>query len=206
MQNQNLPEIRIKFGWLLYNTISKDVDEARKRIDEGTFPTEESIRKKVEVFKEVWKPKEGVILSGMTEALGLTFYQSCVDVFITPFKNPISDPIVIPPKFDSDLFVDVLTHELFHCLLSDNVENIPYKEILLKEYPEEQPLVQNHVFLHAGLKYVYLDVLKEPSRLDRDIERHLNASGYNRAWEIVEKEGYNELIERFKDYYASVGS
>jgi hypothetical protein len=134
----------------------------------------------------------------MVERFGIHFRQNIIDVYVLPWKGAISNPMFISHLYSSDLVVDILTHELFHRLLTDNEEKIPYGRAIREMYGHEEASTINHVFVHAGLQFIYLDVLKEPNRLTRNISRSLDRDGYKRAWEIVHETGYNELIERLK--------
>jgi hypothetical protein len=56
------------------------------------------------------------------------------------------------------------------------------------------------VLIHAILKYVYLDIIREKLLFETNIKRSLESkvTGYMKAWDIVEREGYMNLIEKFK--------
>ena len=67
-------------------------------------------------------------------------------------------------------------------------------------FPEETSSVKSHVVVHSVLKYIYLDILRDKERLERNInnsKKH-STNDYIRAWEIVEKDGYIEIIKKFK--------
>ena len=56
---------------------------------------------------------------------------------------------------------------------------------------------KNHIFVHALHKEIYLKLFDE-KRLKRDIEKCQKHEDYKRAWEIVEKEGYKNIIKEFR--------
>lgn len=115
--------------------------------------------------------------------------------------NPrqLSAPIVIKSGFSPDEFIDSLTHELVHTLFGDNGRRVSIS-IWDEMFPGETRPVKSHVVLHSVLKYIYLDILKDEKRLKRNVEssRKHDTNDYLRAWEIVEKEGYIEIIKKFK--------
>ena len=117
-----------------------------------------------------------------------------------------SNPLILNYKYDPDQFVDLMIHELFHVLITDNKTyytgpGSKFREIWETLYKGEDRIVRNHIWVHAGMKYVFLEVMKEPLRLKRDIEKCQAWPGYKRAWEIVEKDGYKELITQIKSLY-----
>lgn len=88
---------------------------------------------KVGEYKKAWRPYEQKIILNMTELLGLSFRQNILDVYIAPWFHAFSDPLVIGVTKEPDLFVDILTHELFHRLLTDNTA-VPYETNMLTEW------------------------------------------------------------------------
>jgi hypothetical protein len=161
-------------------------------------PAFEEVLRNIELYKEEWSKKGGEILDALCKITTLTFRRDVIDVYIVS-GNPrqFSNPIVIKGSFLPDEFVDVLTHELIHRLFVLN--SLPKKIIINEKCSTETDSVKNHILLHALLKYIYLDILSEPNRLTSNIERSKKHStkDYVRAWEIVEKEGYKNLINEF---------
>jgi hypothetical protein len=198
----NFPKIRITFGNLLYETASKDGYQVRKKDNpELVFPEIDEVKKRVSDYQAAWQEKEEIILKGLTDILELDFFQNAIDVYIAPFMQPISEPLILHTLREPDSFIDALSHELLHRLFTDNTQNIPYGEIIKKMYPEEVMMVRNHVVIFAVLKYLFLDVLKEPHRLERKVRFHQKSPPYKRAWEIVESQDYREIINSFKSHY-----
>ena len=118
--------------------------------------------------------------------------------------------MVIGINREPDVFVDTLTHELLHRLLTDNT-SAPYETMLTDEW--QKLFGKNHTFGtlvhipgHAVHKAIYLDILKEPKRLKRDIAENnkYNATDYINAWDYVEKHGYKEIIKQLQKSYKSL--
>lgn len=132
---------------------------------------------KVGEYEKAWQPYEQKILHGMIEILGLSFRQNIIDVYIAPWFHAFSDPLVIGVMQEPDVFVDTLTHELVH---------IP---------------------VHAVHQAIYLNVLKEPERLRRDIARNKrhHATPYIAAWEYIEANGYKDIIKQLRKSYETYG-
>lgn len=201
-----LPVIRIKDAWLLRENASKHLHELWGK--DKKLADDDWMEKRVAEYQKAWKQVGQEILLGMTEKLGLSFRQNIIDVNIAPWFNAFSDPMVIGVMQEPDLFVDTLTHELLHRLLTDNT-TIPHETQLL---PEWQKLFgRSHTFntlvhipVHAVHKAIYLDVLKDPDRLHRDIANNKKneATDYIAAWDYVENHDYMEIIEKLKKSYS----
>lgn len=210
MKHNNLPEIRIKDAWLLRQVVSVPLNELW---GEGKpLRTDKEYAKIVAGYKDAWQPLEQKILGGMCEILGLTFRQNIIDVYIAPRFHAFSDPMVIGVTYESDKFVDTLTHELLHRLLTDNTK-VPSDTRFLAEW--KKLFGKSHTFntlvhipVHAIHKAIYLDVLNEPRRLKRDVKfvKDYNDTDYIKAWEYVESNDYKEIIKKLKQSYSSLAS
>ena len=143
----------------------------------------------------------------MCDLLGLSFRQNVIDVYIAPWFGAFSDPLVIGVMREPDQFVDTLTHELIHRLLTDN-SSISYEK---KLFPNWQKLFgKNHSFttivhipVHAVHKAIYLDILNEPERLERDKKSDIqhNAKDYIASWQYVDSDDYQIIIEKLRNSY-----
>jgi len=201
----SLPEIRIKDAWLLRAAASVPLNELWG--DGGSLRTDEEYAAITEAYQKAWKPFEQKILRAITDMLGLSFRQNTIDVYIAPWFNAFSDPMVIGVVQKPDVFVDTLTHELIHRLLTDNTA-VPHELFLLPVW--EELFGKNHSFntlahipVHAVHKAIYLDVLNKPKHLERDVTRckDKKATDYIAAWDYVDKHGYLEIIEKLKASY-----
>lgn len=89
--------------------------------------------------------------------------------------------------------IPTITHELIHnLLLGANLEYVK------KEYPEEARKVRVHILVHAIHEHIYLKFF-EKERLERDKERMASIPEYKRAWDIVEKEGHERIVEKLRE-------
>jgi hypothetical protein len=203
------PEIRINFAWLLFYGESQTVAEA------NTFKLEsyDYYDKKTVEYRKAWKKHEKIIIAGLQSALGVDFYKPVIDVSCTPYFVPKSDPLIMNFKESPDQFVDVLMHELCHVLLTDN--NVhqsngdnPKMDLIAvwkKIFNGQEDLnVLAHIPVHALCKYVYVDVLKEPSRLRRDkkaVEEWDDSGAYKTSWAYVDSHDYKNIIEELRQSY-----
>lgn len=202
----NLPIIRINNAWLLRKNASEYIRQVQKGKPLGDDDHYKAI---ADEFRMAWKPYEAKILQSMNTVTGLTYRQNIIDVYIAPWFHAFSDPLVIGVIYEPDVFIDILTHELIHRLLYDNT-TLDYRVSLNSEWAElfgdiihKTTLI--HIPVHAIHKAIYLDGLKEPKRLRRDIENCKEgpqATEYAEAWEYVEKHGYKQIISKLKTSYS----
>jgi hypothetical protein len=205
MKNK-LPEIRIQDAWLLRDNVSKHLNELWGK--GKLLADDKDMKTIVNNYRKAWDPYEQKILNGMADLLGLDFKQNIIDVYIAPWFFAFSDPMIIGVIYKPDVFIDILSHELLHRLLTDNIST-PYDKGLL--IPEWQRMFGKkhtftmivHIPVHAALKAIYLDILKQPERLERDIDRHKEnkSKDYIDAWEYVEENDYKEIIKNLRLSY-----
>ena len=129
MTRGNLPIIRIKDAWLLRENASKYLHELWAKKDD-MLANDNWMEKRVAEYNKAWKPYETKILNGLSDTLELNYRQNIIDVYIAPWFRAFSDPMVIGVMQEPDLFIDTLTHELTHRLLTDNTA-IPHETLLL---------------------------------------------------------------------------
>ena len=203
---KTIPTIRIKNAWLLRAEVSVHLNELWG--DGIPLESEKFYKEKTEIYKNAWQPYEQKILLGMSEIFGLTFRQSEIDVYIAPWFAAFSDPMIIGTKYDPNRFVEVLSHELLHRLITDNT-TYHDGDILLKIWKDlfgdqhsKNTLI--HIPVHAGLKAIFLDVLNEPQRLENDISLCAKWDHYRNAWEYVQENDYKQIIQKLKESYLKV--
>lgn len=209
-EDHPLPEIRINFSPLLYFGECQILAERFKKTCELQSP--EQYHKITAAYREAWQPYEIEILTGMTQALGVSFYRSVIDVTLAPFFRGKSTPLIISFRSSPDKFVDVLTHELLHILQTDNNKYQAASYIKNKDpidewrhlFGEHDRSTLVHIPVHALHKYLYLDVLRAPERFRRDVEDASSSKiggPYARAWEYVNKHDYNAIIADLRKIY-----
>ncbi len=200
------PEIRIKNASLLREGASEGLNELW---GDGTpLHDHNHYQKTVDAYNEAWQPKEALIMNAMQDILGLHFKHNIIDVYIAPWFAAFSDPMVIGVKSKPDSFIDLLTHELLHRLLTDNTKldlseedrtlSAEWMKLFGKDHRWNTLI---HIPVHAVLKEIYLNVLKEEYRLKRDIDKHQKHEDYKKAWEYVESNDYKEIISQLKKSY-----
>lgn len=194
---QNIPLVRISYGFLLAD-VTAEVLHARYSHGEkvGTYDELVSIAKQYEKW---WRPYNDEILKGLCKILNLEFRQNIIDIYVSPWFTPISDPMVVGPAFSSqDSLVNTITHEMIHRLITDNTSTDHDHDFvadwrkLFGENHNWNTLV--HIPVHAVMKKLYLDIINRPDLLELDIKDVRNNKPYADAWAYVNKHDYNEII------------
>lgn len=203
-----LPEIRIKDGFLLRENASKYLHELWGKNED--LASDDDMQKIVESYRLEWQKYEAKILQYVVDTLGVEFYKDVIDVYIAPWFHAFSDPLVIGVIHTPDEFVDQLTHELLHVILTDNeCKSIDSKGSQVGD--EWRDLFGNthsfttliHIPVHALQESIYLNVFKDSKRKGRELKalRTNKAKDYLYAWDYVQTEGYQEIIRKLKTTY-----
>lgn len=156
-------------------------------------------QKKVGLYSRAWNKYGAEILS----IFGFkVFHMEFIwphekDVYLIANNPSFSDPLCINIRFTPREAVNVIAHELIHILLVDNEDRINFKQ-LFKDYPlpNKSPLLANHVLVHAVLAKMYT-LLHWDKQMQWDIKDCVDVPVYSKAWEIVQKEGYNKIVGRY---------
>lgn len=194
-----IPEIRFKNGWLLSRAFMAHKKEV-KALRKIKIPTHEDMMRMLDEREKAWKKYEKKIIPAMQRIVGRNFYQNIIDVYsVYGYGHAFSQPLVIGIRWPIESFVDCLTHELIHVLLTDNAQKDNRNPWVRDTYHEiKDSTVLNHILVHAVHKEIYLNVLKEPERLENDILKCQKFPSYKKAWEIVERDGHEKIIEGFR--------
>jgi hypothetical protein len=198
----NLPEIRMRYGWLLANNASVPMNKLWGKGE--PLESAEYYNAIVDKYWAAWEPYQNRILRGMQELLGIEFRQDIIDVYIAPWFHAFSDPMVFGIKYEPDRFVDVFTHELLHRLMTD-AKQLPFDHNLLADWTnlfgEQNTVTLVHIPVHAVHKAVLLDVLNEPQRLERELEITSEWPDYKKAWDYIQAHDYRQIINDLKKIY-----
>lgn len=191
------------------------MSESRQLASERALLCYDEYQEKVQTYRSEWKKYESTIIPSLTESIGVTFYKSVIDVHCAPYFIPKSEPLIMNYRSDPDEFVDVLTHELSHVLLTDNnvyqAREAKQKFSLIEKWQEMYGDLERHVLahipVHAMSKYIYVDILADDKRLMRDrksSEGRKGGQAYVDAWEYVEKHDYRNILEGLRKMYEDI--
>ncbi|MEP7204908.1 MAG: hypothetical protein ABI716_01805 [Candidatus Saccharibacteria bacterium] len=196
---KTIPEVRIKYAWLLSGTASVALNE---KWGNGTpLRSYDEYVLIVDKYKRWWSPHNDAILHGICDIFNLEFRQNIIDINVAPWFKPISDPMVIGPAFSTeDALINTITHELLHRLITDNTSTnyehdfIKDWELLFGDDHSQTTLV--HIPVHAGMKKLYVDVINRPDLVNFDIDKVKDYPDYAKAWEYIEAHDYNKILQQ----------
>ena len=145
----------------------------------------------------------------MEEITGLKWKKPEINCYVLDISlfGPISDPLTIPISlWDGDQvhslsvnrFVDMLIHELIHNLFIQNESKSLDKFFvyLINKYKNENVAI--HVPVHAIHKEIFLKIFGV-NRLKEEIKMCDYYPEYKESWEIVNKDGSNNIINLMKE-------
>ena len=193
------PIIKIKYNRFL-DPIFKGWILSQEKYKNWTPPDMVKINSQVLMYKEEWGKYGEKIIESMCRVTNLEFERNIIDIYIVSGNpRPFSRPLVLSCGYNNIKFINYITHELIHCLFSDN----DIKEGFSKKvrYTHDSEIVSRHVLVYAILNYILIDVLEKPNYLENVIKNdaHFPKLGYHEAWNIIEKIGYKKIIELYKE-------
>lgn len=195
-----IPKVKFNYSWPYEKTWEEYAKKYPKKVM-GRNPGTLGIIQFIGEIEPLWKKEECRILKEISKIAGLKWKNREITCYIVGECIPMSDPLTMPViRKYPNWFIDVLTHELIHRIFNDN--NLEEKDLFEKLYPKykkEDISTRNHVLIHAIHKQIYLIFFGE-IRLKEDIRLSSRSKPYARAWEIVEKEGHEKIIEKLRKF------
>lgn len=156
-------------------------------------PAKEKFDAFFDKIKSEWNQKGSEILEEMSLITKLAWHEKDTTCYVTWGVNPFSDPLTINLVSD----IHVLTHELIHRILSQRGNNpAVFHEnwnALMEKYADETQLCRTHVGVHAIHTHLYKKLFND-NALEENIKKSEPYSDYKKAWEIVQRDGYENII------------
>jgi hypothetical protein len=162
------------------------------------YPSPKKVLNYLKKVEKLWQKEEKKVLQELSKITQLKWENRTIDCFVVGRCRPFSYPLTMPfyEKYP-DYFVDVLTHELIHNLFIQNEKRTEKAwRYFGEKYKKESIITKNHIVLHAIHSHIYLKFYNE-KRLKRDINLIGFLPDYKKAWQIVQKEGYKDIIKEF---------
>lgn len=189
------PKVIFRYSWIydenwkewikLYKNKSRDLSIER-------------ILKYIQDVEKDWRKIEKSIMKELSKVTHLKWHEN-INCYVVSNCIPFSDPLTLRVYDKKYKFIDVLIHELIHQIFAQG-NNLQITENSFKhfeeKYPKENFNTIIHIVLYAVHKHIYLKFFGE-KRLKEDQEFLKDIETYRKAWEIVEKEGYKNIIDQF---------
>lgn len=191
-----VPKVIFRYSWIYDENWKKWI--AVYKIEKSYLSSKQILKysKEVEI---IWNKDEKRVLSELAKISKLKWKAQIIKCYVVGKAIPFSDPLTLPVYKDKERFVDVLVHELIHQLFTQkgNLEKSRKAwSYFHKKYKNESVNTIIHIPLHAIYYKTYLKCFDE-ERAKRDMEIMSKFKDYKRAWEIVQKEGYENIIKEF---------
>ncbi|MBM3232155.1 hypothetical protein FJZ21_02125 [Candidatus Pacearchaeota archaeon] len=195
-----IPKVNFKYSYI-YDELFRSSKELNKILKKNgkRYPSSVEIIEFMERLEIVWGNEGNKILDEISKLSGIKWKTNSISCYIVGACRPMSEPLTIKVCGDITHAVDVLTHELIHCLqigISDKKWD-KWLKYLDSKYPRENKNTKGHIFLNAVQMALYLDFFGV-DRLIRDMWNSNVSVDYKRSWEIVEKEGSDKIVNKFK--------
>lgn len=205
-----IPKINFKWSFIYQEEIHLPKSAEYKR-----EVSEKYVKDFIRKVSSRWEKIGNNILKYMEEITNLKWKKSGIDCYVIEVSQfgPISDPLTIPinlfynsqiSSLSVDRFIDMMVHELIHNLFVQNEDKImdDYFDYLIKKYKGVGWNAAIHVPVHAIHKEIFMKFFDE-KRLEEEINACSYYPEYEKAWDIVIKEGSGEIIETMKKFLIS---
>ncbi len=195
-----IPKIDFKYSYV-YDDLFRNSLELKKLLKRQgkKYPSPTEIIEFMEDLEIVWKTEGNKILEEMSNISGIKWKIRNISCYIAGACRPMSDPLTIKICNDITHGIDILTHELIHHLQSTVSDKKwdKWQKYLDEKYPRETKTTKDHIFLNAVHMALYLQLFGA-DRLMRDMWNSNVSNDYKRSWEIVEKEGPDKIVNKFR--------
>ncbi len=191
----NYPKIIFKYSWIYDQNWKEWIKLYSKK--KKKYPSIKKILNYIEKIEKLWKKEEKKVLTELSRISHIKWKEKSIICYVVGRCRPFSCPLTMPvyEKYP-DYFIDVLIHELIHNLFMQDYEKIEKAwKYFQRKYKSESITTRCHIVLHALHSHIYLKFYGK-KRLKRDIKA-LPIQDYRKSWEIVQKQGYQNIINEF---------
>ncbi len=206
-----IPKVEFVHSFIYDKIIVEEFWEDKYNYDKSQKRISNYIKK----IEPQWRKVEKKVLLELSKVTGLKWCEPKIKCYVTThhLDAPFSDPLTIglfygehdEHTMSTGNFLDVLAHELIHQLFIQQGKDKKFQHAYWKQinrYKNEHFNVTIHILLHALLKHILLKYFGK-EMLKKELEGSKKLYDYNRAWQIVEKEGYQNIISEFRQYLKS---
>jgi hypothetical protein len=194
-----IPKIEFRYS-NVYDNRYRESPLLQKKLEEKneSYPTSKEITNYIGKVEPLWRRKESAALTEMSKVTSLKWREKEIICYIIGYGRSFSDPLTVRLYKNKNGFIDTLTHELIHQIFIQNPRaTTNWWKDMSKRYKEDSRHTKIHVLVHAVHSHIYLNVFNK-RRLTDNIRKDQNASDYARSWQIVQEEGHENIIKKFK--------
>ena len=188
----NLPSLKFNYS-RIYNTVFNNYIGGKDQI----LDYKEVLKTKDEL-EEYWEKNGKAILRSISKVSGLKWRTKDINVYINSccpvFSNPLTLSLTTLNNNKRNIETDLI-HELIHVILTDNHGlDGSLTSWINEKYGKEDQITKIHIKVHAIQTGVFLNLKMEKDLLS--IVEKSKDERYKRAWEIVKKEGWENIVQR----------
>jgi hypothetical protein len=161
-------------------------------------PSSEMIQEYIKLVENIWKKDGNKVLTELSVVTGLQWKTDIMFCYIVGKCNPFSDPLTLPMyEGMPDYFVDVMINELIRKLLFQNFKKSKKAwDYVDRRFSVESSTTKIYTMVNAIHTHIYRKFFDD-KRFKRDVKMSRNAD-YKKAWTIVMRDGYEDIIYSFK--------
>ncbi len=166
--------------------------------DPDWYPTHDALREYMGSLQKLWSERGDEVMSIIAKRIGVPWADPQHTCYIIGVRRGLSSPLAIGYLEDDEKGFDHLTHEMIHRYYIQDDRSLyqhPGWKKLMDLYAKETETTRNHIPVHALHKHVYLKMDRR-DRLEKEIA-NLVRDEYKRAWEIVQAEGEEKILDFF---------
>lgn len=160
----------------------------------------------MEKLEKLWKKDEKKVTREISKITNLDWKEKEIYCYVVRKGDfSLSDPLTLviynkKGRFKKvDFLIDFLVHELIHQIFVSRKNFQKSKEAWKYIYEIDKNKSEKtkiHILIHAIHNYIYLKFYNK-KRLKRDINWAQKHKDYRYAWEIIQKQGYQKIINEF---------
>ena len=185
-----IPKIEFKYSWI-YD------QKWQNWMKHGPYPSTKKTLDYIKKVEPLWRKEEKRIFNEMSKVTGLKWAEKSVLCYVVGRAMPFSDPLTLAAFDDKKWFIDTLTHEMIHQLFFQGRNGKRLDKVwdyFMDKYKKEDRVTIIHIPLQAIHSHIYLKLFGK-KRMENDIKTMSYYPAYKRSWEIVQKEGYQNIIK-----------
>lgn len=193
-------KIVFKYSWIYDDQFREGYKSLKSRSD-YKYPLQKEILKFKDNLENLWQKDGEKISNELSNVTGLKWKEDKITCYIVGYSMPFSDPLTVPVFKDLDYAFDTLTHELVHQLFIQNDEKgKDYWKYINSNYKKLPFNARIHIPVHAIHEHIFIKLF-DKRRLNKEIKIMSSYKDYKKAWEIVGKEGYKNIIREFRERF-----
>jgi hypothetical protein len=149
------------------------------------------VNAQIKAYKEAGILIKDKVISALAHVAKRPFPYSVVNINIVwVLQRSEAYSMIFPVSLSTDQFIISITHELAHLSWA------LYTPEFLEKYKNISKSIRDHVVVNAMLQYLWCDILNRPHYMEmsKDSAKRHSTDDYTKAWEIVEKEGYMNIL------------